>query len=95
MVPIRLGYLLTALVVYDDTRSVAFLCTVRAKNVLSVPCSARDHLPNIDFMVNRWVFLAFSEGNMFIGGLSNFMMGGIQEGTMSGDIPTAFSRCFN
>jgi Amt family ammonium transporter len=38
--------------------------------------------------------LAFSEGNMFIGGLSNVMMAGIQEGTMSGDIPESVFAMF-
>ena len=31
---------------------------------------------------------------MFIGGLSNFLMGGIQEGTMSGDIPDSVFAMF-
>ena len=68
---------------------------VRVKNVLSVlmQCFAITCLVSILWLIAGYS-LAFSEGNMFIGGLSNVLMGGIQEGTMNGDIPDSVFAMF-
>ena len=68
---------------------------VRVKNVLSVlmQCFAITCLISILWLIAGYS-LAFSEGNMYIGGLSNFLMGGIQEGTMAGDIPDSVFAMF-
>ena len=68
---------------------------VRVKNVLSVlmQCFAITCLVSIIWLVVGYS-LAFSEGNMFIGGLSNVFMMGIQEDTMSGDIPESVFAMF-
>ena len=68
---------------------------VRVKNVLSVlmQCFAITCLVSILWLIAGYS-LAFSEGNMFIGGLSNVLMGGIQEGTMVGDIPDSVFAMF-
>ena len=68
---------------------------VRVKNVLSIlmQCFAITCLISILWLIAGYS-LAFSEGNMFIGGLSNFLMGGIQEGTMAGDIPDSLFAMF-
>ncbi|HIL82840.1 MAG TPA: ammonia channel protein, partial [Pseudomonadales bacterium] len=68
--------------------SLFYAGLVRVKNVLSVlmQCFAITCVVSIIWLIVGYS-LAFSEGNMFIGGFSNFMMAGIQEGTMNGDIP--------
>ena len=68
---------------------------VRVKNVLSVlmQCFAITCLVSILWLIAGYS-LAFSEGNMFIGGLSNVLMGGIQEGSMVGDIPDSVFAMF-
>ena len=68
---------------------------VRVKNVLSVlmQCFCICGVVSILWLIAGYS-LAFSEGNAFIGGLSNFMMGGIQEETMSGDIPESVFALF-
>ena len=68
---------------------------VRVKNVLSVlmQCFAITCLVSILWLVIGYS-LAFSEGNMLVGGLSNFMMMGIQEDTMVGDIPESVFAMF-
>ncbi len=75
--------------------SLFYAGLVRVKNVLSVlmQCFVITCLISILWLIAGYS-LAFSEGNMFIGGLSNFMMGGIQEGTMSGDIPDSVFAMF-
>ena len=75
--------------------SLFYAGLVRVKNVLSVlmQCFVITCLVSILWLIGGYS-LAFSEGNMFIGGLSNFMMGGIQEGTMSGDIPDSVFAMF-
>lgn len=75
--------------------SLFYAGLVRVKNVLSVlmQCFAITCLVSILWLIAGYS-LAFSEGNMFIGGLSNFMMGGIQEGTMNGDIPDSVFAMF-
>ena len=75
--------------------SLFYAGLVRVKNVLSVlmQCFVITCLVSILWLIAGYS-LAFSEGNMFIGGLSNFLMGGIQEGTMSGDIPDSVFAMF-
>ena len=75
--------------------SLFYAGLVRVKNVLSVllQCFALTCLVSILWLIAGYS-LAFSEGNMFIGGLSNFMMGGIQESTMNGDIPDSVFAMF-
>ena len=75
--------------------SLFYAGLVRVKNVLSVlmQCFAITCVVSIIWLIAGYS-LAFSEGNMFIGGLSNVMMAGIQEGTMSGDIPESVFAMF-
>ncbi len=75
--------------------SLFYAGLVRVKNVLSVlmQCFAITCMVSILWLIVGYS-LAFSEGNAFIGGLSNVMMGGILEGTMSGDIPESVFAMF-
>lgn len=75
--------------------SLFYAGLVRVKNVLSVlmQCFAITCLVSILWLIAGYS-LAFSEGNMFIGGMSNFFMGGIQEETMNGDIPDSVFAMF-
>jgi len=75
--------------------SLFYAGLVRVKNVLSVlmQCFAITCVVSIIWLVAGYS-LAFSDGNMFIGGFSNFMMAGIQEGTMNGDIPDSVFAMF-
>ena len=68
---------------------------VRAKNVLSVlmQCFAVTCLVSIIWLVIGYS-LAFSEGNMFIGGVSNVLLSQTLEGTMNGDIPDSVFAMF-
>lgn len=71
---------------------------VRSKNVLSVlmQCFAITCVVSILWLVIGYS-LAFSDGggaNAFIGGLSNFMMAGIAEDTLSGSIPESSFALF-
>ena len=58
--------------------SLFYAGLVRVKNVLSVlmQCFAITCVVSIIWLIAGYS-LAFSDGNMFIGGLSNFMMAGI------------------
>ena len=75
--------------------SLFYAGLVRLKNVLSVlmQCFTITCLVSILWLIAGYS-LAFSEGNMFIGGVSNFFMAGIQEGSMSGDIPDSVFAMF-
>ena len=75
--------------------SLFYAGLVRVKNVLSVliQCFAITCLVSILWLVIGYS-LAFSEGNAFIGGLSNFMMAGVLEDTLSGDIPESVFAMF-
>jgi len=71
--------------------SLFYAGLVRSKNVLSVlmQCFTICCLMSILWLVVGYS-LAFGDGgslNQFVGGLGNFLMGGIQEGTLSGSIP--------
>ena len=75
--------------------SLFYAGLVRVKNVLSVlmQCFAITCVVSIIWLIAGYS-LAFSDGNMFIGGFSNFMMAGIQEGTMNGNIPDSVFAMF-
>lgn len=75
--------------------SLFYAGLVRVKNVLSVlmQCFAITCLVSIIWLVIGYS-LAFSEGNSFIGGVSNFMMGNTLEDTMNGDIPDSVFAMF-
>lgn len=75
--------------------SLFYAGLVRVKNVLSVlmQCFAITCVVSILWLVVGYS-MAFSEGNMLIGGFSNFMMAGIQEDTLSGDIPESVFAMF-
>ena len=75
--------------------SLFYAGLVRVKNVLSVlmQCFAITCIASIIWLIVGYS-LAFSEGNMFIGGLSNAMMVGVQEGTINGDIPDSVFAMF-
>ena len=75
--------------------SLFYAGLVRVKNVLSVliQCFAITCLVSILWLIVGYS-LAFSEGNAFIGGLSNFMMAGVLEDTLSGDIPESVFAMF-
>lgn len=75
--------------------SLFYAGLVRVKNVLSVlmQCFAITCVVSIVWLIAGYS-LAFSEGNGFIGGLSNVMMAGIQEGTMNGEIPDSVFAMF-
>ena len=71
--------------------SLFYAGLVRSKNVLSVlmQCFTICCLMSVLWLVVGYS-LAFGDGgslNQFIGGLGNFLMGGIQEETLSGSIP--------
>ena len=66
---------------------------VRSRNVLSVlmQCFSITAMISVLWLIVGYS-LAFSEGNAFVGGLSNFMFAGVVEETMSDALPeTAFS----
>ncbi len=68
---------------------------VRVKNVLSVllQCFAITCLVSVLWLVIGYS-LAFSQGNDFVGGLSNVMFANVLEGSMSGDIPESVFAMF-
>jgi Amt family ammonium transporter len=75
--------------------SLFYAGLVRVKNVLSVlmQCFAITCVVSVLWLVAGYS-LAFSEGNMFIGGLSNMFMAATQESTMNGDIPDSVFAMF-
>lgn len=87
----------TALVLFMTLPGLALFYggLVRSKNILSVllQCFAIAGIVSILWLVVGYS-LSFSEGNAFIGGLSNFMFAGIQEGTLSGGIPESLFALF-
>ena len=83
----------TALVLFMTIPGLSLFYSglVRSKNVLSVlmQCFTITCAASLVWLVAGYS-LAFGDGggmNAFIGGMSNFLFGGIQEGTLSGDIP--------
>ncbi|MDD9892690.1 MAG: ammonium transporter [Gammaproteobacteria bacterium] len=87
----------TALVLFMTLPGLALFYggLVRSKNVLSVlmQCFALTCLMSILWFVAGYS-IAFSEGNDWFGGLSNLFMAGIQEDTLSGDIPESVFAMF-
>lgn len=75
--------------------SLFYAGLVRVKNVLSVlmQCFAITCVVSILWLVVGYS-LAFSEGNAFVGGFSNVLFAGIQEDTLSGDIPESVFAMF-
>jgi len=75
--------------------SLFYAGLVRTKNVLSVlvPCFSITCVVSILWLIVGYS-LAFSEGNAFIGGFSNVLMGNTLEGTMNGDIPDSVFAMF-
>lgn len=75
--------------------SLFYAGLVRSKNALSVfmQCFAVACGASIVWMVIGYS-LAFSEGNAFIGGLSNVMFANVLEDTLSGDIPESLFALF-
>lgn len=75
--------------------SLFYAGLVRVKNVLSVlmQCFAITCVVSILWLVVGYS-LAFSEGNAFVGGFSNLLFAGIQEDTLSGDIPESVFAMF-
>ena len=87
----------TALVLFMTIPGLALFYAglVRSKNVLSVlmQCFAITCVVSLIWLIVGYS-LAFSEGNMFIGGLSNVLMAGTTEGTMNGTIPDSVFAMF-
>lgn len=75
--------------------SLFYAGLVRSKNVLTVlmQCFAICCLASLFWLVIGYS-LAFSEGNGFVGGLSNVMMANVQEDTLSGGIPESVFAMF-
>ncbi|MGB1685784.1 MAG: ammonium transporter [Pseudomonadales bacterium] len=75
--------------------SLFYAGLVRTKNVLSVlvQCFSITCVVSILWLIVGYS-LAFSEGNAFIGGFSNVLMGNTLEGTMNGDIPDSVFAMF-
>jgi len=87
----------TALVLFMTLPGLALFYggLVRTKNSLSVlmQCFTITALVSILWLLVGYS-LAFSDGNSFIGGLSNVLFAGVIEGTMSGDIPASSFALF-
>lgn len=90
----------TALVLFMTVPGLSLFYSglVRSKNVLSVlmQCFAITCAASIVWLVIGYS-LAFTDGgnaNAFIGGVSNFLFGGIKEGTLAGDIPESVFAMF-
>lgn len=75
--------------------SLFYAGLVRVKNVLSVlmQCFAITCVVSILWLLVGYS-LAFSEGNAFIGGLSNVLLSQTLEGTLNGDIPDSAFAMF-
>lgn len=87
----------TALVLFMTLPGLALFYggLVRSKNILSVlmQCFALTCLMSILWFVAGYS-LAFSEGSDWLGGVSNLFLAGIQEDTLSGDIPESVFAMF-
>jgi len=75
--------------------SLFYAGLVRTKNVLSVlmQCFSITCVVSMLWLIVGYS-LAFSDGNAFIGGFSNVLMGNTLEGTMNGDIPDSVFAMF-
>lgn len=87
----------TALVLFMTLPGLALFYggLVRTKNILSVlmQCFAIAGLVSILWLVAGYS-IAFADGNAYFGDLSKFMLSGITEDTLSGDIPESLFALF-
>ncbi len=87
----------TALVLFMTLPGLALFYggLVRTKNILSVlmQCFAIAGIVSILWLVAGYS-IAFAEGNAYFGGLSKFMLAGVTEGSLSGDIPESLFALF-
>jgi Amt family ammonium transporter len=87
----------TALVLFMTLPGLALFYggLVRSRNVLSIlmQCFAIAGISSILWLAAGYS-IAFSDGNGFMGGFSKAMFSGIQESTMSGDIPESLFALF-
>ena len=87
----------TALVLFMTLPGLALFYggLVRSKNILSVlmQCFAIAGIASILWLVAGYS-LAFSEGGDYVGDLSKFMLSGVLEGSLSGDIPESLFALF-
>ena len=87
----------TALVLFMTIPGLALFYggLVRVKNVLSVlmQCFAITCVVSVLWFVGVYS-MAFSDGNDWIGGTSNFFMANLHEGSMSGAIPESVFAMF-
>jgi Amt family ammonium transporter len=87
----------TALVLFMTLPGLALFYggLVRTKNILSVlmQCFAIAGIVSILWLVAGYS-IAFAEGNAYFGGLSKFMLAGITEDSLSGDIPESLFALF-
>ncbi len=87
----------TALVLFMTLPGLALFYggLVRTKNILSVlmQCFAIAGIVSVLWLVAGYS-IAFAEGNAYFGSLSNFMLAGISEDSLSGDIPESLFALF-
>jgi len=87
----------TALVLFMTLPGLALFYggLVRTKNILSVlmQCFAIAGIVSILWLVAGYS-IAFAEGNAYFGDLSKFMLAGVTEGSLSGDIPESLFALF-
>lgn len=87
----------TALVLFMTLPGLALFYggLVRSRNVLSIlmQCFAIAGIASMLWLIIGYS-IAFSEGNPYFGGMGRFLFGGIQEGTLSGDIPESLFALF-
>lgn len=87
----------TALVLFMTLPGLALFYggLVRSKNILSVlmQCFAIAGIVSVLWLVVGYS-IAFSDGNAYFGSLSKFMLAGVTEGSLSGDIPESLFVLF-
>ncbi len=87
----------TALVLFMTLPGLALFYggLVRSKNILSVlmQCFAIAGIVSILWLVAGYS-IAFADGNAYFGSLSKFMLAGVTEGSLSGDIPESLFALF-
>ena len=87
----------TALVLFMTLPGLALFYggLVRTKNILSVlmQCFAIAGIVSVLWLVAGYS-IAFAEGNAYFGSLSNFMLAGISEDSLRGDIPESLFALF-
>ena len=80
----------TALVLFMTLPGLALFYggLVRSKNILSVlmQCFAIAGIVSVLWLIAGYS-IAFADGNAYFGSLSKFMLAGVLEGSLSGDIP--------